>query len=233
MKTKIAKTKKKSDWRSKPRATISHSNINTQWLEHRLDQKGMNKSALCRAIDMRNDLLSRVLSGERRLQFVESERMALALDLSHDELLVNLGLKKPEILPTPHLRTISVDGWLDGTLTLRKIDETPGLKGPKTAACPLSPERDLRVVRVQAVGSENDGLDGVLVYYRLSAVKGVSAGEDLGRPALVQTNGVVSLRVVRRGYSAGRYNLTSLTGKLIEENVAVDAVHPVLWFKFG
>lgn len=228
MKTKKSKPKASTaNWREKPRTT-NKQEINVSWLLHRMDQKGMNKTELCRGIGIRNDLLSRVLKGQRRLQIPELERMAVALDLPHDELLTNLGLKKPETMPTPHLRTIAVDAWLDGQLQLRQANDTAGgIKGPKTAVCPFAADRDLRVARVQSVGSENDGLDGALVYYRATA-----SAAELGRLGLVELKDRIVLRVVRRSYVAGRYNLTTLGGKLTDEGESIVGVHPVLWIKF-
>lgn len=210
------------------RTTEKHQ-PNNRWFRTVLEQKGLMHAEVAKAIGMTKSAFSKALSGKRRFTLKEATAISAFLQTPLTEVLQALGIS----LDAPESpRNCEVTGWIDGAtqLRLRAPGEGGGLRGAKTAPCPF-PDRDIRVARVQSAGTEHDGLDGALVYYRQSQAKGVDQNA-IGRLALVQlSGGECALRVVRRGYAPGRYNLTTLSGRLIEESAIVEAVHPVVWLK--
>lgn len=210
------------------RKTEKHS-PNTKWLLALIESKGITQASLSSETGIARPALSRAFSGKRRFKLGEATKIASVLNVPLEELFSGLGM---ELGSPESAQYIEVDGWLDGSLILRAVGEAGGLKGSKTAPCPF-PDRDIRVARVQSAGSEFDGLDGTLVYYRETRdARGVSS-EAIGRLAIVKIVGLkeMRLRVIRRGYTSGKYNLSSMAGKLIEESVAVESVFPIVWMK--
>lgn len=203
---------------------------NTKWLNSLLESKGLTQQELADKSKIHKSSLSKTFHGKRRLTWGEAAKLAPLLSVPIDELLSGFGVK----LDTPaDGRFIEVSGWLDGELILRGVKDGVGLRGSKNAPCPF-PDRDIRVARVQSMGSEFDGLDGALVYYRetRSAIRGADM-DALGKLGVVKVAGETQwrLRVLRRGYASGKFNLTSLSGKMMEESAVVEAVHPVVWLK--
>lgn len=199
---------------------------NTKWLLSLLESKGLNQRSLSKVIGLNPAVLHKTLAGNRRIQMTEVAKMSEVLNVPLDELLNAFGI---ELHSPSESQFVEVIGFLDGTLTFKHSAE--GLLGSKTVPCPF-PDRDIKVVRVQSSGSESDGLDGALVYFRESKAKGVDP-DAVGRIALVTSvgNGAMRLRVIKRGYASGKYNLHSLAGRLIEENINVENVNPVIWLK--
>lgn len=226
---KASKTMKKSK-ASKPidsRKTEKYT-PNTKWLLSLLASKGFEQRELATQAKMAQPALSKAIHGKRRITLSEVTRLAPLLSVPLEDLINAFGMKLDMPLND---RFIEVEGWFDGTLTLQA--RASGLRGSKTVPCPF-PDRDIRAARVQSAGTEFDGLDGALIYYRQtrSQARGVDVSE-VGRLGLVKIAGdsECRLRVLRRGYAAGKFNLTSLAGKMMEESVSIESVWPVIWLK--
>lgn len=209
---------------------------NTKWLFSLLSSKGITQQEIAKQTGMPKGTLSKILHGKRRPTLKEIGSFAEILATPLDEILSAFGVNLAQSATSSDF--LEVSGWLDADLILRGVIEqsggVAGLRGSKTAPCPF-PDRDIRVARIQTAGSSFDGLDGALVYYREThnSVKGVDQ-EAVGRLGLVRVTGEPErrLRVLRRGYAVGKFNLTSLSGKLMEESVVVESVYPVVWLKF-
>lgn len=215
---------------SKRKTEKHHPNL--AWFRAALDQRGLSQAEVSRKSGIPTYTLSRTFHGKQRLKLKETAALASAIGVAVDELMAALGIP----LSAPEgVRSLSLSGWLDGGAHLVLRPTVEGLRGSKTATCPF-PDRDISVARVQSSGTEYDGLDGALVYYRESKARGVDP-ETVGRIALVSlagegaAGGALRLRVIRRGYSSGRYNLTNLAGRVLEESVGVERVYPVVWLK--
>lgn len=217
--------------RKRIRQTERHQ-PNSKWFRAVLAEKGILQAEVAKKAGMDKSALSKALSGKRRFTLKESTAIAQTLGLPISDLLAALGIA---LDAQESNRSVEVEGWLDGqsALLLRSREEAGGLRGQRTAPCPF-PDRDIRVARIQSAGTEFDGLDGALVYWRESKAKGVDQNA-IGRLALVQLGTgreeIRLLRVIRRGYAPGRYNLTSLAGRLMEESAHVECVHSVVWLK--
>lgn len=226
---------------SKPRGPLRRKTEkytpNTKLLFSILESKGITQQEISQKSGVPKGTLSKIFHGKRRPTLKEISVFSAILQTPLEDLLSAFGVA----LSAPALggaEVIEVTGWLDANLVLRGVGEesggVSGLRGSKTAPCPF-PDSDIRVARAQTAGSSFDGLDGALVYYRetRSQARGVDAS-GVGRPGLVRISGETErrLRVLRRGYAAGKYNLTSLAGSLMEEGVAVESIYPVIWLKF-
>ena len=120
-------------------------------------------------------------------------------------------------------------GWVDKDLNVHYGQP----KGPQTAPNPAK-RGDIEVLRLQTMGGKFDGMDGGLVYFQ--RMKALSS-EVIGKLCVVKIAGrsvvakLEKLRNVKKGYGEERYNLFNLIGELVEEEVALDAAHPVIWMK--
>lgn len=213
------------------RKTVKYT-PNTRYLVGLLNARGMQAAQLAAKLKMHKSSLSRSFRGTRRPTLAEITRMAEVLGVSLEDLLHGFGIKLHAT--QAQSRDLTVSGWLDATLTLRSPSEGGGLHGPRVAPCPFL-DGDIRVARVQTAGSEFDGLDGALVYFReqRGELRNVEASA-IGKPAMVCVAGETAwrLRVIRKGYAPGKFNLTSLAGRLMEESIVVERVWPIIWIKF-
>lgn len=202
-------------------------NINVDWLEKRLKDRDLSKADFCRAIKMPIPTFSKVLAHHRDLQIPELVRISRVLDEPLDELFVRLNLIKPDELRTS--KDLPLEGWLGDRLILTKPSAKNPIKPPRTVSCPFT-DRFLRVVRAETAGTEFAGWDGTLVFYRELQGPDARPSQFVGAKALVQVEGEEAwrLRVIRKSYSREKYNLTLLDGKVMEENVTIVGIHPVL-----
>lgn len=209
----------------KPKKT-KKANVNTPFLISLLEKKGISQRFLAKKLNIDPSAVFHLLRGTRRLMLDEVSTLAEALGMPIDEVTEHFGVDLGANTE-PSVRDVKVEGWLDGTLTVR-LD---GLKGKKVAHSPF-PDRDIRALRAQTSGTEFDGLDGALFFYKFSKLQAVDP-ECVGKLCLVKITGEkeFKLRVMRRSYNSGRYDLCSLGGKVMEESVRVEANHPVVWMK--
>lgn len=126
--------------------------------------------------------------------------------------------------------TLEITGWIDGYLNVHE-----GLPGQSRAfAEPFTGAvKAAAVLRCQTTGSQFDGIDGALIYYYPT-----DRGEAdvVGRMAVVGFRGGdgqlrYGLRVVKRGYEPGRFNLVLINGVMAESDAQLISAAPVLWMK--
>lgn len=206
------------------------SSVNTDWFKSQLAEKGISIRQLAiRHMQLDPSAVSLMLHGLRKPQLDEAARLAEVLDQPIETVLEAFGVSPGGLLGLGAAggRALPLEGWLDGTLTLRR----EGLRGKKATTCPF-PDRDIHVARFQTAGTEFAGWDGAMCFYRMTKRKGVDH-ELLGRAAMVQIAGEteLKLREVRRGYAPGLFNLAALSGRIIEEGVRLDLMLPVVWLK--
>jgi transcriptional regulator with XRE-family HTH domain len=202
---------------------MKRRNVNTRWFKERFEQIGADQIKIAKILGIERASLSRSIHGKRKFTSDELSALANHLGVSIEDVMRNAGTKTPETETPKNLR---IEGWIDGDLILRKGKP----RGPQTAPHPMPKERDLKAARIQSAGSRFEGFDGALVYYRESSR---FDPECMGRLCLVQISGDPDwkLRVLRRGYQAGSFNLAALNGELLEEGVAVAATGEVLWMR--
>lgn len=182
---------------------------------------------------MDQSLLNRTIAGQRRLTVPEASRLSTVLSVPVDEILARFGQAlKGELSSASGLKRGKVSGWLDERLMLRTAKEGKIAGDTHVTLPPHEDPKGIEIARCQTAGSEFDGLDGALVYWKPARSGKFDLG-SVGRIVMVKIHDdeQLRLRIVRRGYAAGRYNLTSLSGKMMEEGVAIESTSEVVWLK--
>jgi transcriptional regulator with XRE-family HTH domain len=195
---------------------------NARWFKSLFEQRGFSQRKLAKDLKMDPAALTLVLQGRRKLKSEEAAKMASHLSVSVEEILEHAGIEIAT--PSTH-RKIKIEGYFDGELKLHRGEP----RGAKLAPCPFQ-DPTMRAARIQSAGSRFESIDGALVYYQESSK---FDPEALGRLALVtiSRDPTPRLRVIRRGYQPGTYNLTALNGEILEESVKIDSSSPVVWMK--
>jgi transcriptional regulator with XRE-family HTH domain len=207
----------------------SVSKVDYNWFKNTLQTKGISQRKLAKILQLDPATVFHLIHGNRRLQLSEANKIADIVDTPVEEVLEHFGIHlKPSKMPQGFVK---IAGYLDSDLIL----QTKGLAGKREIQNPFT-EKNITVLRAQTVGSEFEGLDGCLFF-----IRGIHPGqkptidpETFGKPALVQIAGdeKLRLRVPRRGYGSGRFNLYAISGKTMEEDVVLEASHPVIWMKW-
>lgn len=209
-----------------PKPKIPH---NSTWLKAQLLIAGITQREIAAELGTTFPTVNHLISGNRTLRDSDAKVIARMLKMPLETFLAKLRSETSPAMPEGLARAvergeIEITGWVDGDLTVHGMS---GLKGPGSA--PSLPEGSaVRVVRCQTQGSIFDGLDGALVYY--TPTEGVAA-EAVGHMCIVDLGDKSVLRVVKRGYSAGRFNLSLLNGITSEEDAHIVGASPVVWLK--
>lgn len=188
--------------------------VNTAWFHGRMADRKLSQRGLARQIGLDPGALSLTLRGKRTMRMHEAIDLARLLGVPLAELLVHSGIRQQ--MPSAD---IAVTGWLDqhGEVhfepELGQIPRPHGLPSEVTA------------VQCRTAGSDLDYMDGWLLFVDRPAEP--PTADHLGRLCLVRMSGsVVYLAQLRRGYTAGRWNLA---GPVAHANdVAVDWSAPIL-----
>lgn len=212
-----------------PKPAVLPVKVNTDWFQTTLQSRGITQRKLAKALDADYGAVSRMLHGRRRMQLDEATEFAKVVGVPLEEVLANAGINLKSV---ESASAVPVVGWVDASFSIHM----GAVKGPKTAPAPGFGGKDTGVVRFATAGTPLDALDGALAYYRTGAGSKRGAGVDAGatgKLCVVQVaySGEWRLRIVRRGYQAGRYNLALMDGRSAEEEVQLDVALPVLWLK--
>lgn len=199
--------------------------INTRWFKEVLRERQMSQAKLADEMDLDPSAISLAFRGERDIRADEAAEMARILRVPLEDVLRNAGIQLKE----DGTRTkVPVVGWIDGKLAIH-------FGRPKGAQKVQAPEdlAGLVCVRYQTSETRLEAFDGVLSYF---VPRSDVSAEAIGRWCVVEfAKGGWALRVVRRGYQRGAYNLSTVltTGdKNSEEDVWLKSASPVLWLKF-
>lgn len=213
----------------KKRKTKQPSPVNVPRFRSLLTQKGITQKQLAKAASIDSPSVTKLLKGQRRLKISEAIAFSEALDVGFDDIcnLFSIDIRGVENQQGRGEGRVRVEGHLNSSLALQK----EGLRGSRIAHYPFSGS-EVHCARFQTAESEYASWDGALVFYRLSKIKGVDS-DTIGKLALVKIAGSDELRLrqVRRGYTTGRYNLSTFGPRVIEEDVLLLEAHPVLWLK--
>jgi len=202
---------------------------NATWLKTQLLIAGITQREIASELGADFSTVNHLITGRRPMRDADAETIAGMLKMSVALFLSKLRSESAPTMPEGLARAvgsgeIEITGWVDGKLVVH--DGKP--KGPGMAP-PLPDGTAVKVVRCQTQGSVFDGLDGALVYY--TPTEGVDASA-VGHMCVVKVRGGESLlRVVKRGYTAGRFNLSLLNGVTSEEDAHLSGASPVIWLK--
>ncbi len=195
---------------------------NRKWFEDQIKSRGLNLKETAKSLKRDPTVFTRILTGERKFTLEVATGLARLLSLPLEDVLKNARIATPDAMKSPSVKIV---GWVDGELTVH--DGAP--RGPAQAPCPL-PGQGTQALRCQTAGSRSDGIDGALLYFQPSP--GFNP-ECLGRLCVVKVarKSDQLLRVLKRGYDAGNYNLHALNGELLEEGATVVSAYPIIWMK--
>ena len=226
MTRKITKTRPKKRVGRLKKASVPH---NATWLKAQLLIAGITQREVAKELGANFSTVNHLITGRRPMRDEDARVIAGMLRMPVALFLAKLRANRTPAMPDSLAAAVEsgeleITGWVDGNL--RVHEGKP--KGPGHA--PALPDGSaVKVVRCQTQGSIFDGLDGALVYY--TPTEGVSA-EAVGHMCVVKIAGGDSLlRVVKRGYSIGRFNLSLLNGITSEEDAALAGASPVVWLK--
>jgi hypothetical protein len=166
--------------------------------------------------------LSLLLRGKRRIQASEAEHLAVKLNVPVADVLENIGVNP-------------VAGSHNTALLVGTADDqgVVHMERPKTGARRVSAPTGLPE-NAAAIVIHLDGFaDGWTVFF--TRTDKVDA-EGIGRLCVAQEAGATNwyLRVLKRGYVKGTWNLIDQWGRSgAIENVRLASAAPVLWIKTG
>lgn len=170
-------------------------------LDELADKVGLSKSALSR-IEIGPEL------GGTELKAGHLPRIAAALGVSEDQLLASSADDRP---------TVPVKGYVGAGAQVFPIDDLPANQGLREVECPRG--LDPRVtVAVQVIG---DSMLPIQDQWVLFYSRGTPAAPSdvVGHLCVVKIagDGPTLVKLVRRGYTAGRFNLISTNASPIED----------------
>lgn len=202
------------------------------WLKALLMRKGISQRELAKTLGMSPPSLNLVLSGKRTMNDKIAQLLANTAGMSLQAFLSRL--QSPQKRKYAGESTfpfegteMEITGWIDGKLFVH--DGKP--KGPATAMGPVFEGRP-RVLRFQTQGSPFESFDGGLAYfYPTGKIDPDAIGKAMS--VVKMSLGGQLLRVVKKGYSAGRYNLFLPNGEAKEMDVELDSAAPVVWLRVG
>lgn len=217
-----------------PGEVLAINKPNLKWLKTQLFMNGVTQREVAKALDLHPTAINHVLTGHRKLKESEMRVVSRLLGMEFQEFLDGLNRSADAPLEGFGLsnpgETLEITGWIDGYLNVHNGLPQAGkaFAEPFTGAVKAA-----SVLRAQTAGSQFDGIDGALVYFYPS--DRVEA-DVVGRMAIVSYRGLdgvlkSALRVVKRGYSQGKYNLVLLNGVMAESDCQLIAAAPVLWMK--
>lgn len=177
--------------------------------------RGMTQQELADAVGMAWQTVGKYERGEARLKVDQARRFADALKVSREELDAD-GV--PSLVP--------VVGYVGAGVEIFPFDDFPRGEGMRTVRCP----QGLDPGKTAAVEVRGDSMfpigDGWIIYF-VKEVHGVPY-EAVGQLCVVKLahDGPTQLKVVRPGYSRGKFNLISWNAAP-REDVEVEWASPV------
>lgn len=196
---------------------------NYKWFQNALSDRRLSQRGLARLLGMDPGGLNRRLRGKSRLQIADAKEIANILEVPVADVLRNAGVDDVWGQATEGGK-VAITGWVDAALTVHMGKP----KGAAAVEAPPIPLDELKALRFVTAASVADAFDGAVAFYREGP--GVPV-EAIGKPCVVTTaTGARLLRVLRPGYSRGRYNLAQLFGGSMDSDVVVDSAAPILHF---
>lgn len=200
--------------------------IDTRWFKDRLADRDLTQRKVAATLDLDPAAVSLLLKGVRRMQIDEAARMAELLGVTLDEVMAHAGIEPP----LEARGTVPIVGWVadDGEVHPGRI------AAPRRAPLPPLMHADTVALRLQMTPGEFSMMDGWLMYY---APEDRVVPEAVGRMAVVQlaAKGPRYVRILNRGYAAGKWTLTSPFRPWEErfriEDVKIDWACPVAWIR--
>jgi DNA-binding Xre family transcriptional regulator len=169
--------------------------INTKWFRARLSDREMSQRELARRMGLDSAAVSLMLRGQRQMKLTEAAEIARLLGVPAEEVMANAGVR----LGAGGAQ-VQIAGTMDGH---GEVSWTTGLgKVPMPGAVSAT-----KAIQCRTAGTPLDYMDRWLLFVG-SPSDGVQP-EAMERLSLVKIRkGMTSIAQVRRGYQAGRWNLS-------------------------
>ncbi len=195
--------------------------FNITWFKEKCKEQNLSQTELAKELGLAPSGLTHVIKGRRKLKAQEAPILARLFRCPIEEVLSNAGFGIQGL----EARSLDVGGYVDGRLNIH----LGKISGPKKA--PFVEGQDIKVLRLQTTGTRYEGMDGCLVYYREESTVNL---ECLGKISVVRVQGEkdLKLRILKKGYEPGAFNLLDLNGELLESNIIAKSSSLVLWMKF-
>jgi ribosome-binding protein aMBF1 (putative translation factor) len=214
-----------------PRATEKRTyrttkpEIKRAYFVEAMERAHINQEKIAQAWGVNPALVSRTFSGKRKLQMSEAVKLASLLSRPLDEILANAGVKVAGTRVSAS--ELALTGVVDGALMIQR----GAIGGSRRAPNPMPGLSGLQVVRMQTAGTPYDSMDGGLVYFQ--ELTGPIGADVVGRLCVVKLRGDrgEALRVVKRGYTPGSFNLHLMNGQMSDESAELETASPVIWMK--
>lgn len=213
-------------------------NVNKRWFQNAFLSRGITQRRVAKHLHLDPSAISLMLRGKRALKLDEAAELARLLSIPVEDVMTNAGINTRTVESKDFLE---VRGWVDEAWELHL--GTP--KGPRKAP-PVAGGSDgskkggggIAVARFQTAGTSLDGLDGSLLYFPTPR-EGIVSADAMGRLSVVQLRdgrgksgkGRLLVRILKRGYQQGHFNLHAMDGRIMEDDVMVEAAVPVLWHR--
>lgn len=202
--------------------------VNARWFLKHLEELKLSQRKFAKHLGLDPAAVTLMLKGKRKLQSSEAADIAKLFRVTVEEVLEAAGVKCPD----QKSHGVKVTGWVDEHWTVH----WGKVKGPGKVSFPGIAER-LEALRVQTAGTALSGLDGAVILYE-GPIKEIDLevpGDVVGRLSLVKLKGRVTnpwrVRIPRRGYEFGTYNLFGVNGEPMEEAVDLETAVLVAWLR--
>lgn len=197
--------------------------VNVLWFKKQLSEIGISQRQLAKKLELDPASITLFFQGKRKLKSSEAAFLANLFGVEVSEVLEQAGIvvsTPPNALKIP----------LVGSVGEELVITWNTAKNPPTVKISGFDGVGLKALRFETAGTAFDGLDGALAVFKKNT--GGIDSEALGRLAIVTLkDGRSLIRVLRRGYMAGRFNLATISGDSRETGVEIVAANPILGLK--
>lgn len=196
--------------------------IDSAWFRKQIEAGDMSQRQVARLLKMDASGMSRLLSGERRLQMEEANQLAVLFEQPATMIMARAGVEALELGP----KGIAVKGAIDANGLLGKLPPGPGRRVPAPPEVP----GDAVAYRVLA-----EGPCAGWVVYAGKFDKTIDPG-CVGKLVVAELiDGKMFCRVLTAGFGRNKWNLTGFFGpnRPALEEVMLAKVAKVLWVKAG
>lgn len=191
--------------------------INTAWFVEQLERRKISQRKLAKLMAVDPSAVSLMFRGQRKITLDEAAQMAVLLDVTPTEILVNAGVKV-----APSNTSVKLIGYAtdDHSVVLfgegnHELTDGPA-NLPSTAVC----------IRCQ-MSSPAEFMDGWLLFANDTSGRPEQAIDTLALCA-IKGNGLKVARI-KRGYRKGAFNLSMSSGSV--QNVELAWASPIIWIK--
>lgn len=192
--------------------------IRPEWFNEKLKERELSQRGLAKLMGMDPGAMSLMLRGKRKMTLEEAAQIAVLLDVTTNDVLLNAGID---------VRTkerVKVLGYMIGTGTV--VKHAQGLHETTDGHSALPP--DTIAIQCRTHGSAVEHMDGWMLFV---AGNHIAPGNAIGTTSLVgvKGNGEI-IGFVKRGYSRGVFNVAGLCGEM-HSDIELAWASPVIWIR--